>query len=1403
MVGVGASAGGLEAFTELLSALPSDTGLAFVLVQHLDPVHESALTHLLARATTMPVQEVTNNLRVEIDQVYIIPPNKSLRIVEGVLKLSPREVSGGARTIDFFLKSLAEGQQERAIGVILSGTATDGTLGLEAIKAAGGITFAQDDSAKYDSMPRSAVAAGCVDFTLSPRNIAGELARVARHPYVAGRLHLVHPSPEDDTTAEGAQSDETPVPPGWGTARHTAAAGGHAQTTASREMGKTENPYKKLLLLLRNHSGIDFSLYKPTTIQRRIARRMALTKHEALETYTGFLRGNAGELNALFSDVLICVTSFFRDPKAFDVLQRKVFPAAVHAQTDEPFRVWVLGCATGQEAYSIAMAYVESGDKAPRKRRLQIFATDLNETVLHQGRGGLYPKSLLQDMSPTRLRRFFTEEEGGFRVVKSLRDMIVFARQDLISDPPFSRVDLISCRNLLIYLQPSLQKKALATFHYALKPGGFLFLGASESVGTLTDLFATTDKKHKVYSRIAVTSPGFQLPIRRNREEPPAPVPSSPLISRRAAPNATGGAWDEFQGELNAQREADRVTINQFAPPGVIINAQLHVVQFRGPTSAYFELPSGKASFDVLKMARNGLMLPLRAAIKKAMKDNKPARHENVRITHNESVHSVNLEVIPLRNAKERCFLILFENADKAGPPAAARPKAAKRHGRGTARDNGSADVFQRIAELEAELSETREYLQSMQEQHEASNEELQASVEEVQSSNEELQSVNEEVETSKEELESTNEELTTVNEEMTNRNAELNRLNSDLINFQSSTRLAIILLGRDLTIRHFSAQAGKDFKLLAADVGRPIGRIRHNLVLVASESPPDLEVIIGQVVDSMREREFEVRDTEGHWYSLRIAPYVTIERKLDGAVLLLVDITQRKRIEAEVEAARDYAEAIVRTAPDPLVILNADLRVHSANEAFFSTFKVSRTESAGRRIYELGNGQWDIPRLRQLLEEILPRDKFFAQFEVEHDFEGIGRRKMLLNASKLDIHGSQAPQILLGINDVTAVLQFQAEAQESAGKFRLLFERSPLSMWTMDLETQRFMDVNEAALKHYRYSRADFLRMTALDICTPESAAALRAALARPPHVPPDLECAQHRTRRGDVIDVEIRGSEIVLSGRRVWLATVSDVTERERVQLELEKAARQKDEFLAMLAHELRNPLAPIRNAAQILQISEGDTDLVRRAAAMIERQMRHVSRLVDDLLDASRISLGKIELLKQRVELAAVVNEAVEASRPSVETKNQKVQVTLPPHPIFLNADPTRLTQLIGNLLHNASKFTGNGGSIWVSVEQEIDRAVVRVQDTGIGIADDQLHRIFELFVQGNRSLERSEGGLGIGLMLVKRLAEMHGGTIEARSSGPNLGSEFTLRLPLFGTESPVAVPGTVPSGAALTP
>lgn len=1258
IVGVGASAGGLDAFTELLEALPIDTGMAFVLVQHLDPDHESALTQILARTTSLPVHEITDDETVKANHVYIIPRDTNLTIVGGVLRLHPRPRTRVAqRPIDSFFESLAQDQRERAVGVVLSGRANDGTMGLEAIKAEGGITFAQDGSAKYDSMPRSAWAAGCVDLVLSPAEIAKELTRIAKHPYVAGQALEFSPpaqaarAAQDDTVLPSGNKEDTALP-----------SGSKADTERDVRAGSKSSVdgYRKVLHLLRNHSGVDFSLYKSTTIQRRIARRLVLNKQASLSDYSAFLLGNAKELDALYADVLISVTSFFRNPETFEALEHTILPQLLKQPGDDPLRCWVLGCSSGQEPYSIAMAFLEAAEKAPRMRKLQIFATDLNEDLLDKARHGLYPKSVCQDIGPERLRRFFVEENGGYRVCKTLREMVVFARQNLIADPPFSRMDLISCRNVLIYLEPSLQKRAIPTFHYALKPNGFLLLGASESVGGFTELFEPVDKKNKIYSKKPAPTLAFHLPMRKvhggrneHAERPPLP----PLQTREPVDT---GVPEGVRVELNAEREADRITFNQFAPPAVLVNDELQVLQFRGSTGAFLEPPTGKASFDVLKMAREGLMLPLRSAISQARKENRTARKNKIRLTHDGKTRTVNLEVIPLKNLRELCFLIMFDEGRKSsGRSGSPEPKPARvKSPRGQEKAN-------RIAELEAELSETREYLQSMQEQHDAANEELQSANEEVQSANEEMQSVNEELETSKEELESTNEELTTVNEEMSNRNGELNRLNNDLINLQNSTKLAIMVLGRDLTVRYFTPQAEKQFALQTSDVGRPIRHIQHNLAFGSATEPGvDLEALGTEVISGVREQEHQVYDKSGRWLSLSIRPYITLENKVDGVVLVLTDISDRKR----AEMADKHLAAIVSSSDDAIYSTDLQGTLQSWNLGAEYLFGYMAEEVIGKSFL------------------LVPPDRADEEHEI---LERVGRGETVV---------------------------------------------------------------------HYETVR---------------------------------------RRKDGSLIDTSLTVSPMRdPTGRIVGASKVGrDITDRKRAEevlrqraLELSEGEQRKNEFIAMLGHELRNPLSALVHGLELMGKVADDAARSEELRTVMVRQCERIGVLLDQLLDIARLVSGKVALSKKRMDFAGAIRAGVEAVRPQLEAKKHKLTLTLPSdQSALVMGDAIRLTQVVENLLTNALKYTAEGGQIDVTLESDKDKARFTVRDNGVGLSAEFVPHVFEVFTQAQRSLDRAEGGLGLGLPLVARLVALHGGHVSASSAGLDKGSEFVVTLPrLLETE-----------------
>jgi two-component system CheB/CheR fusion protein len=1238
--------------------------MAFVLVQHLDPHHKSALTHLLTAATSMPVLEITNNLRIEANCVYVIPPNASLSIAQGVLKLEPRRKRrNGRHSIDLFLESLALDQRERAIGVILSGAATDGTLGLEAIKAAGGITFAQDDSARYDSMPHSAIAAGCVDFVLGPEDIAKAISRIAKHPIVV-RKPVELPSADDGQESAIAHDEAAPSSAGHDTPTNE---GAHRGLTARRPRAG-DDPYEEIVLRLGNHSGVEFSLYKSTTVKRRIARRMALKKQDSLEGYAGLLRRDAKELDALYRDILISVTGFFRNPEAFEVLKLKVFPRFFRQHVDEPVRIWAPGCSTGQEAYSIAMAFAESAENALRARKLHMFATDLNDALLDEARRGFYPTNLVRGVSPERLRRFFVEEEGGYRIVKSLRETMVFARQNVMSDPPLSRMDLVSCRNLLIYLETRLHRKVLATLHYALNPEGVLFLGASESVGGFTDLFEPIDKKHKIFSKKLGLTPTPHAPDKKVRGERPSPAPSHVQFepARMAASKV-----DEPQGwraEIQARREADRLTLRRYAPSGVLVNSDLQILQFRGTTGAYLEPPTGKARFDVLGMAREGLRLPLRSALDEARQTNETARRQQVRIKQNGATLSVNVEVIPLETAGERSFLILFEDAEHA-------TRASPERSRGTTKTPRHATMKQ-VAELKRELSETRRYLQSIREDYEATSEELQASNEEAQSANEELQSINEELETSKEELESANEELITVNEEMTRRNDELNHLNNDLINLQTSTKLPIMLLGRDLTIRRFSPEAEKQLNLQAADIGRPVSGVRHNLDLA------DLDGFVKEAIMSVRENDREVQDKDGRWRLLRVHPYITADNGADGAVLVLMDIDKRKKMEQAVLEERDFADAIIRTAPDPLVVMSSDLRIQSANDAFYRTFRLSPADTEKRSIFEV-DGAWETSSLPQLLEDTISRNSSFNDIEVALDFDRIGRRTMLLNARPVARAQGRNKLIVLGIRDITDVLAFQAQLRRSETRYRRLFEAAQDGVLILDLGSRKITDANPFITALLGYARDELLgkQLWEIGVLKDEKAsqAAFRELLEKGQVRYEDLPL---QAKSGESRQVEVIANRYDEDGMAVAQYSIRDITDRKR--------AEERERLLANeLAHRGKNLLG-VFQAMVSLSLS-GTRSLAEAREALMQRVQalaRSQSLLTGGGFEGARLA----EII--RLEFKAF-SDQVEAVGPDVILNPRAVQTfAILIHELATNATKYGALSRAGGSIAIAWSFDGAG-------------------------------------------------------------------------------------------------------------
>jgi two-component system, chemotaxis family, CheB/CheR fusion protein len=850
IVGIGASAGGLEAFTQLLQGLPSDINMALVLIQHLDPTYKSLLTELLSRTTKLGVEEVTDGTRVKPGHVYVIPPNTVMTISERVLHLGPRiEVDHKYSPIDHFMQSLAHDQKSRAIGIILSGTSRDGVQGLRAIKDEGGITIAQDEkSAKYYDLPRSAVAAGYVDLVLRPQDIAQELVKLSKHPYVP-----------------------------------------HLETERAEKL-LAQSDLDKIFSLLKKATGVDFTDYKHATIKRRILRRMLILKTTTMENYLSYLQTNPGELSLLFQDILINVTGFFREPRTFDLLKSEIFPSILkNRAAEDAIRIWVPGCSTGEEVYSLAICLLEYLERAPVHPQIQIFATDVNETVLEKARQGVYTSS--PAISPDRLQRFFTKVNGSYQINKAIRRMCVFAKQDVTADPPFSRLDLIVCRNLLIYLGPALQKKLLPIFHYALKPTGFLVLGDFETIGEFDNIFKVANKRFKIYSRKpVVTVPPLDFSTRY--------IAEPGQVDRLTVDREVAGAVPEPA----IFREADRILLTNYSPASVIVNSELEIIQFRGRTGIFLEPSPGRASLNILKMAREGMMTDLRNALDRAKKTRQSVRKEAVAIRSDGKYLDVNLEVVPLKSQLgQPSFLVTFAEA-LPKPVPSLEPRTAV----GAKRKKEQRREDPRVIRLQQELSANKDYLQSIIEDKDAINQELKAANEEIQSSNEELQSTNEELETAKEELQSTNEELTTVNEELQNRNIELTQVNNDITNLNASANVPVIMLGGDLRLRLWGPLSDKLFNLKASDLGRSIFDINLGFEI------PELKETINEVVANGINKELEAKGPQGRWFLVRIGPYRTGDNKIEGAVLAFVDIERLKQGEAKLRLRSERLEDLV-----------------------------------------------------------------------------------------------------------------------------------------------------------------------------------------------------------------------------------------------------------------------------------------------------------------------------------------------------------------------------------------------------------------------------------------------------------------------------------------------------------
>jgi two-component system CheB/CheR fusion protein len=1189
VVGIGASAGGIAPILKFFSEVPADSGMVYVVILHLAANYDSNLPELIQGRTPIPVSQVNATMQLERNHIYVIPPSKYLTLMDGTIRLTEPERSRGAHTsIDLFLRTLASAYGKESIAILLSGSGNDGVLGLGRIKEAGGFVIVQEpNEAEYPDMPRNAIASGRVDLVMPVEEMPAKLLSLRDG---ARRLQL--PIEEEEPPPEDFD----------------------------------ESSFRDILTMLRVRTGNDFSQYKRPTLLRRIARRMQVQGMTEMRAYLNLIRENPDEIAALLQDLLITVTNFFRDRDAFERLESDVIPRLFTDKENKgQVRVWSAGCATGEEAYSLAILLAECAQHSEATQSIQIFATDIDDRAIVEARECRYPASIELDVSPERLQRFFIKDGDHYMVKKDLREMVLFAPHNIVRDPPFSRLDLISCRNLLIYLNRSMQERILEIFHFALRPGGYLFLGASESAEALPGLFEPVDKKRRIYQRrVAVNTY----------------VPAVNLMS---------GNWQVKIPELPSASGAGAISptqlhqevLEQLSPPSILINEEYDILHLSPNAGQFLRIPAGEPSRNLLKLVSPDLRLELRAALLEARS---PAGENNpeprlVKVTVDGKTRTLSLTVHPVRDtpaAARGCLLVTFAE-ERESQSFEGHLKI-------------DADNLAIVRELEHELQRTKDQLRITIEQYETSTEELRASNEGLQAINEELRSASEELETSKEELQSVNEELITVNQEYREKIDEIGRTNSDLQNLMASTEIGTIFLDRHLKIKRYTPRAQQLFNITPSDIGRPLEHFTHKLDYNSFTKDAT------EVLRTLQQVEREVRSSEGHYYLLRLVPYRTLDDKIDGVVLTFVDITVRKAAEEalsrQAEILREQA-AVLNLAT--VMVLDEDWRISAWSTGCERLYGFSNDEALGQLSYELLK-----------TEAAQPRATIIEQLRRTGEWQG------------------------------------------------------------------------------------EFV----------------------------------NTTRSGDVLIV---AGHLILHHREqnqppVMLMVNNDVTASRLAEEALREADRNKDRFLATLAHELRNPLAAMRSCTMILQERGAEPQAHELARSVLQRQLNYLMRLVDDLLDVERLIHGKINLEKRPVVLGEMIEGAIETCRQPLGEKKHNLTVSLPPEPLTINGDLTRLAQIVANLLHNAIKYTEPGGEISITAERAGPEVLIRVRDNGMGIEPEMLSSIFELYSQRNVSGQDGQQGLGIGLSLVRELAQLHGGSVAASSEGLGHGSEFVVRLPL---------------------
>ncbi|MBI2685902.1 MAG: PAS domain S-box protein [Acidobacteria bacterium] len=1299
VVGIGASAGGLEAFLEFFRALPTPIDMAFVLLTHLEPTHESQLVAIVSGITRLSVSQAKDQEPVKPNHLYILPPNAEMAIQNGVLQVTPRNGECPHYPIDRFFESLAEDRGASAVGIVLSGGGSDGAQGLRAIKSHFGMTYCQDPlTAQHSAMPHSAVATGAVDAVLSPAEIARSLSELPSHPSPA-------PISTDD------ELDTSP---------------------------EDRKHFSRILGLLKARHAVDFNQYKPSTISRRIARRSMIRHTESLAEYARYLEAHPAELDDLYRDVLICVTSFFREPAMFERLQEIVPDMLQGRKPAEPFRIWVAGCATGEEAYSFAIAIVEIIEASGKPIPIQVFGTDISDTAIDRARSGIFSDKIQEAVSPERLRRFFSRVDSGYRIAENIRQHCIFARHDLTADPPFSQMDILSCRNVLIYLGSTSQNRILPALHYGLRSGGLLILGSAETIGRRSDLFSTVDAEHKIFARKAV--PG-RVALEFGTD---APIRSLPEI-----PNPIG---HEVMTLVDLETRATRLLRDHYAPPGVIVNEDMQVMHFHGQTGFYLEPVPGEASLNLLRLARESLIYPLRNLVERAIKSKGAVEEPGIRVERDGEVREITLRVLPV-SENEPSYLVLFEES----------LRGTKDHRPASIPADQESGTDLPLADAQRELGQMRDYLRKVIEQHEAANEELRAANEEARSSNEELQSTNEELRTTKEELQSSNEELTTVNDELKHRNDELRLATNDLTNVLSAADIPIAMVDMDLRLRRFTPAAERLLGLSPSDIGQKLIDARYAFPV------PNLLKMLRATLDQLTTQSERAQDRQGRWFEVFVRPYRTADNRIDGAIVAFIDVDDSKRALEEADHARQFAEGIVETVQHPLLVLDQELRILRATDAFYRTFDAVREETEGRLVSELGTGQWNFPELHRLMETALIRDVPFRDLDIEHDFPKIGRRTMRLNARRI-VSGGHPQRLLLAIEDVT-------ERKESAEiQYRRLFESARDAVVIVSARTGEVIDVNPYFSELTRYQRAEVAGECLWDLQLFLHSDEARQIVST---VREKSACrydsVRVRARDGAELILEIIASSYRVRDSEFVQVNIRDVTERRRMEDRLRSSNLDLQQFAFAASHDLQEPLRTVTSFSELLKKRlEGklDEDGSRYLGFIVSAADR-MRQMVLDLL-------GYSQILRADARPSLIHTEAVLSSvllNLQMAIHGSDARVTFDPLPSVV-MDQTHLTQLMQNIIGNAIKYRSEAPPLIHLSAREVGLFwEFSVRDNGTGIEPRYAEHVFTIF---KRLHGPDRPGSGIGLAICKRIVERYGGRIWV-DSAPGTGSTFYFTVP----------------------